>query len=71
MRDGPLYTLLEASSMTDEQGHVNERAGFSPFEGMPKYSARYRKARRSIPDLSQMPYGMVYPALVAFEALRI
>jgi DNA-directed RNA polymerase III subunit RPC7 len=59
MRDGPLYTILEPSSFTDQEGKVNRKVGVDPFEGMPTYINRYKKPRRTLPDLSSMPYGIV------------
>ena len=59
MRDGPLYTVLDPSSLTDQDGKVNKRAGMDPFEGMPTYINRYKKPKRTLPDLSGMPYGTV------------
>lgn len=57
MRNGPLYTVLEPSAFTDEQGKVNKHSGEDPFESMPTYSARYKKAKRTLPDLSHLFYG--------------
>ena len=59
MRHGPLYTVLEPSSLMDQDGKVNKRAGIDPFEGMPTYVNRYKKPKRTLPDLSGMPYGTV------------
>jgi DNA-directed RNA polymerase III subunit RPC7 len=59
MRDGPLYTVLEPSSFTDQDGKVNRKAGVDPFEGMPTYINRYKKPKRTLPNLSGMPYGTV------------
>jgi len=60
MRDGPLYTVLEPSSFTDEFGKVNKRAGIDPFQSMPTYTNRYKKPRRTLPDLSGIPYVLEF-----------
>ena len=57
VRDGPLYTVLDPSQLTDEHGKTNKRSGFDPFDSMPSYSKRYQKPKRLLPDLSTRPYG--------------
>lgn len=56
VRDGPLYTVLDHSQLTDDHGKINRRSGFDPFDGMPSYSKRYHKPNRLLPDLSARPY---------------
>lgn len=57
MRGGPYYSVLEPHSFTNEQGKVNKRKGFDPFTHVEKYTARYHKAKRTVPDLSHREYG--------------
>lgn len=57
VRDGPLYTVLDHSQLTDDHGKINRRSGFDPFDGMPSYSKRYHKPNRLLPDLSARPYS--------------
>ena len=52
VRNGPFYTELEPSSFTDEHGKTNPKAGFDPFTGVAKYSSRFAKPRRTVPDFS-------------------
>jgi len=56
IRNGPLYAILEKNSFTDDKGRLNKRTGFDPFTGMEKYSARFDKPTRTVPDLSQRTY---------------
>ena len=52
--------MLDANTLTDEKGKSNKRAGFDPFEGMPTYSeTKYKKAKRTLPDLTTRPYGQI------------
>lgn len=59
LRNGPLYAVLESNSFTDEKGRLNKRTGFDPFTGMEKYSARFDKPKRTVPDLSTRTYREV------------
>jgi hypothetical protein len=56
LRNGPFYAVLEKNSFTDEKGRLNRRTGFDPFTGMEKYSARFEKPKRTVPDLSARSY---------------
>lgn len=60
IRDGPLYTILDRSQLTDDHGKTNRRSGFDPFDGMPSFSKRYHKPNRSLPDLSTRSYFLKY-----------
>ena len=56
LRNGPFYAVLEKNSFTDEKGRLNQSTGFDPFTGMEKYSARFEKPKRTVPDLSARSY---------------
>jgi len=60
IRNGPLYAVLKTNSFTDEKGQRNKRAGFDPFTGMEKYSARFEKPLRTMPDLSKKTYHLPF-----------
>ena len=56
VHDGPHYTIL------DEEHQVGKpkrkaAAVFDPFEGMPTYTHRYIKRRRTLPKLDDRSYG--------------
>ncbi len=56
IHNGPLYTVLGDNVRVGKSGN-KPAASFNPFEGMPKYSQRYTKKRRTIPKLDTRPYG--------------
>ena len=64
IHNGPLYTVLGDNVRVGKSGN-KPAASFNPFEGMPKYSQRYTKKRRTIPKLDTRPYG-----LFNFHALK-
>lgn len=57
IHNGPLYTVLGDNIRVGKSGN-KPAASFNPFEGMPKYSQRYTKKRRTIPKLDTRPYGL-------------
>lgn len=57
IHNGPLYTVLGDNVRVGKSGN-KPAASFNPFEGMPKYSQRYTKKRRTIPKLDTRPYGL-------------
>lgn len=60
IHNGPLYAVLQTNSFTDDKGRLNKRAGFDPFTGMEKYSARFDKPKRTMPDLSKRTYHLSF-----------
>ncbi len=56
IHNGPLYTVLGDNVRVGKSAN-KPAASFNPFEGMPKYSQRYTKKRRTIPKLDTRPYG--------------
>lgn len=68
IHEGPLYTVPGNSARITKPGTV-----INPFEGMPKYSQRYKKKKRVIPKLDGRPYGKapatrLPPTPIAYEA---
>lgn len=57
--DGPDYSVLDSASTTANKGSKG-RANFDPFHGMPTYSRRYQKARRTMPVLEGRPFSAYY-----------
>lgn len=53
--DGPFYSVLDASSSNAKKGSA-ARANFDPFHGMPTYSGRYQKKRRTLPRIAGQEY---------------
>ncbi|KAF7716493.1 Uncharacterized protein PECH_003901 [Penicillium ucsense] len=51
--EGPYYSVLDVSSSTAKKGSA-ARANFDPFHGMPSYSGRYQKKRRTIPKIANI-----------------
>lgn len=49
--EGPYYSVLDASASTAKKGSA-ARANFDPFTGMPSYSGRYQKKRRTLPRIA-------------------
>ena len=61
VRNGPYYAILDPSSVADEKtGKTLKRAGFDPFTDQERYSLKFEKKRRSVPDLkgAGREYGM-------------
>ena len=58
--DGPYDSVLDASASTAKKGSA-ARANFDPFTGMPSYSGRYQKKRRTLPNIAvaERDYGML------------
>jgi DNA-directed RNA polymerase III subunit RPC7 len=54
--EGPYYSVVEAASLTAKKGSA-ARANFDAFHGMPTYSSRYLKKSRTLPKMSERPYG--------------
>lgn len=55
-QNGPYYAVVTASSTSAKQG-TKERAQFDPFHGMPSYSARYQKRKRTVPKIAGREYS--------------
>lgn len=53
--DGPFYSVLDASSSNAKKGSA-ARANFDPFHGMPTYSGRYQRKRRTLPKITGQTY---------------
>ncbi|EPS34769.1 hypothetical protein POX_a00261 [Penicillium oxalicum] len=51
--EGPYYSVLDVSSSNAKKGSA-ARANFDPFHGMPSYSGRYQKKRRTIPKIANI-----------------
>ncbi|KAK5271568.1 DNA-directed RNA polymerase III subunit C31 [Exophiala xenobiotica] len=61
VRNGPYYSVLDPSSVADEKtGKVLKRAGFDPFNDQEKYTAKYHKKKRAVPDLTGRDYALRY-----------
>lgn len=54
--EGPYYSVLDAASSSAKKGSA-ARANYDPFHGMPSYSGRYQKKKRTIPRLQGRPYS--------------
>ncbi|OAL37824.1 hypothetical protein AYO20_03001 [Fonsecaea nubica] len=62
-RNGPYFATLDPSSIADEKtGTTLKRAGFDPFNDQDKYTAKYHKKKRTLPDLkgSGREYALKY-----------
>jgi hypothetical protein len=58
VRNGPYCSILDPSAIADEKtGKVLKRAGFDPFNDQEKYSAKYHKKKRAVPELGGRDYG--------------
>ncbi|KAJ5573612.1 uncharacterized protein N7459_008039 [Penicillium hispanicum] len=59
--DGPYYSVLDASSSSAKKGSA-ARTNFDPFHGMPSWSGRYQKKRRTIPkiDINEREYTLKF-----------
>ncbi|GLI81043.1 DNA-directed RNA polymerase III subunit C31 [Penicillium ochrochloron] len=51
--EGPYYSVLDTSSSSAKKGSA-ARANFDPFHGMPSYSGRYQKKRRTLPKIANI-----------------
>jgi len=56
MHDGPIYTILDTQSLRDEEGFPAVKQ-FNPFEGVERYSLKYKKLKRTLPNLRTRSYG--------------
>ena len=54
--EGPYYSVLDAASSSAKKGSA-ARANYDPFHGMPSYSGRYQKKKRTLPKLQGRPYS--------------
>jgi len=57
VHNGPYYSVLQSSNLTDDKGKVHKRAGFDPFNDQEKYTAKYERKKRTVPDLTTRDYG--------------
>ncbi|ODM22145.1 hypothetical protein SI65_02991 [Aspergillus cristatus] len=57
--EGPYYSVLHAASSSAKKGSA-ARANFDPFHGMPSYSGKYQKKKRTLPKLQGRPYIMKF-----------
>ncbi|OJJ87329.1 DNA-directed RNA polymerase III subunit C31 [Aspergillus glaucus CBS 516.65] len=55
--EGPYYSVLDAASSSAKKGSA-ARVNFDPFHGMPSYSGKYQKKKRTLPKLQGRPYIM-------------
>lgn len=55
-QNGPYYAAVNAASTSAKQG-TKERAEFDPFNGMPSYSSRYQKRKRTVPKIAGREYS--------------
>lgn len=55
-QNGPYYAAVNAASTSAKKGTA-ERAEFDPFNGMPSYSSRYQKRKRTVPKISGREYS--------------
>jgi DNA-directed RNA polymerase III subunit RPC7 len=64
--EGPYYSVLDASSSNAKKGSV-ARVNFDPFHGMPTYSGRYQKKRRTLPRIAGRSYGKLTNSWLTFS----
>ncbi|KAJ5317850.1 hypothetical protein PENANT_c004G04729 [Penicillium antarcticum] len=57
--DGPYYSVLDAASSSAKKGSA-ARANFDPFHGMPTYSGRYQRKRRTLPKIVGREYVLKF-----------
>jgi DNA-directed RNA polymerase III subunit RPC7 len=55
-QNGPYYAAVNAASTSAKKG-TKERAEFDPFNGMPSYSSRYQKRKRTVPKIAGREYS--------------
>ncbi|KAJ5689079.1 hypothetical protein N7462_003471 [Penicillium macrosclerotiorum] len=58
--EGPYYSVLDSSASSAKKGSA-ARVNFDPFHGMPSYSGRYQKKRRTIPKIANIGRNYVSP----------
>ena len=54
--EGPYYSVLDAASSSAKKGSA-ARANYDPFHGMPSYSGRYQKKKRTLPKVQGRSYS--------------
>ncbi|KAI9731780.1 MAG: hypothetical protein M1834_004569 [Cirrosporium novae-zelandiae] len=59
IHEGPFYTVL-GENFRVQKSRSAKPATFDPFEGMPTYTVRYKKKRRTLPRLSARNYVMEF-----------
>ncbi|KPI40190.1 uncharacterized protein AB675_11495 [Cyphellophora attinorum] len=57
-RRGPFFATLDPSSLTDENGKVRPRAGFDPFNDQERYTSRFQKKKRTVPDVAGQEFAL-------------
>ncbi|RVX69142.1 hypothetical protein B0A52_06856 [Exophiala mesophila] len=58
-RKGPYFAILDPSHLTDAKtGKVHSRLGFDPFNDQEKYTAKFHRRKRTVPDLSTRDYEL-------------
>lgn len=67
--EGPYYSVLDASSSNAKKGSA-ARANFDAFHGMPTYSGRYQKKRRTLPKITGRSYCKFTASFVFFYGYR-
>lgn len=68
IQNGPSYTILDeardgiiAKETALQRKKRTASESVDPFNSMPKWSQRYTKKRRVLPDLTTRSYGMILP----------
>lgn len=69
-QNGPYYAAVNAASTSAKKGTA-ERAEFDPFNGMPSYSSRYQKRKRTVPKISGREYGESLSSLSSKSLLKV
>jgi DNA-directed RNA polymerase III subunit RPC7 len=64
--EGPFYSVLDASSSNAKKGSA-ARANFDAFHGMPTYSGRYQKKRRTLPKITGRSYCKLFFTSAGFS----
>ncbi|KAJ9206413.1 DNA-directed RNA polymerase III, subunit Rpc31 [Paecilomyces variotii] len=57
--EGPYYSVLGGSGTAAKKGSA-ARVHFDPFHGMPSYSEKYQKKKRTLPRLQGRPYVLKF-----------
>jgi hypothetical protein len=76
IHDGPTYAIIGNTSQIERYATF-DAAQVDPFEGLPTYSNKYKKKKRTLPQLNTRSYGMlalkIYDerALISFGRARI
>lgn len=60
--DGPYYSILDSASTAAKKGSL-ARANFDSFHGMPTYSGRYQRKKRTMPRMGGRSYSEFSPCL--------